>query len=122
MIQRPSERNLAIAAYRRTGHTLKQTAEQFGLGVERIRSIEGRVRDYLEAQELLKADPDNIMLLARTGHVVRSTAIGLEQAGILRLPQLKGRTLRDLLKLKNVNGRGALSLLRLAAERGIEVK
>ena len=122
MIQKPSERNLAIAAYRQAGHTLKQTAEHFGLGVGRIRLIEGRVRDYLEAEALLKNDPDNIMLLARTGQVVRSTAIGLEQVGILRLPELQGRTLRDLLMLKNVNGTGALSLLRLAAERGIEVK
>lgn len=121
-MQEPSERNRAIVAHRDAGHTRKQTAEHFHLSVERVRRIERRTREYLQAAEMLKSDPDNIMLLALTGHIHRFTASGLQRAGIDRIPDLRGAKLCDFLRLPNVSLAGALGIARLAAERGINVE
>jgi hypothetical protein len=121
MSQKASDRDLAIVAYRNAGHTTKETAEHFGLGLERIRFLERRTRDYLEAEEELKSDPDNILLLARTGHIAPLSASGMAKVGIHQLSQLAGLTLRDLLMMPSVNRRAAEALIRLAARRGIEI-
>ena len=122
MSKTPSERDLAIVVYRDAGHTQKQTAQHFELSVGRIPLIEQRTRDHLEAVEAIKTDPDNLMLLARTGQLHPFAARGMERVGVHHLTQLTGKTFRDLLRLPNVNRRTAEALIELAAQRGIEIK
>jgi hypothetical protein len=122
MREGPSERNRAVVAYRDAGHTQKETADHFNLSLGRTRQIEQRTRDYLEAAEALKSDPDNIVLLARTGHLPRLAANGMAERGVLHISQLEGLSLRDLLAMRNVNRRAVEALARLAAERGVELE
>jgi DNA-directed RNA polymerase alpha subunit len=120
---KPSERNEAIVAYRDVGHSLRETAKKFHLSPPTVRTIERRVRDYREAAEALKNDPDNLMLLARTGQLNFPVSEVLAYAGgIERIGQLKGYTFRDLVRIPNMGRAGAEQIVKLAAERGIEIK
>jgi DNA-directed RNA polymerase alpha subunit len=120
---KPSDRNEAIVSYRDLGHTLRETADQFGLSAQTIRTIERRVRDYREAAEALKNDPDNIMLLGRTGQLNFTAGQVLTYIkGIERISELKGFTLRDLIRIPNMGRTAADQIVKLAAERGIKIK
>ena len=123
MRAKPSERNEAIVAYRDAGHTLRETGQKFRLSAQTVRNIERRVRDYREAVEALKDDPDNIMLLARAGHLKFPTGQALTYSqGIERIGQLKGYTLRDLFKFPNMGRISTEQIVKLAAKRGIKIK
>ena len=123
MRAKPSDRNEAVVAYRDAGHTLRQTGEKFHLSAATVRTIERRVRDYREAAVALKRDPDNILLLARTGHLKFPAGQALTDTyGIERLVQLKGYTLRDLFRLPNMGRAGAEQIVKLAARHGIKIK
>jgi DNA-directed RNA polymerase alpha subunit len=120
---KPSERNEAVIAYRAAGHTLRETAKKFHLSTPTIRAIEQRVRDYRDAAEALKKDPDNLLLLARTGQLSLPVSEVLTYTGgIERIGQLKGYTLRDLVRIPNMGRAAAEQIVKLAAERGIEIK
>jgi hypothetical protein len=117
----PSARDLAIVAYRDQGYTLRATAEKFGMSLQSVRLVELRARDYREADEGLKFDPDDIMLLARTGHLRPSLAHALLMDGICKIPQLQGFTFLDLSRMPNVGRIGIEQIVRLAAAHGIEI-
>jgi DNA-directed RNA polymerase alpha subunit len=118
----PSERNVAIVAYRDEGHTLRETAEKFGVGVDTIRKVEGRVRDYSDAIEGLKMDPDNLVLRARAGRITLRAAQALAAEGIHRVEQLRGYSFRDLIRMPNMGRACVEQLVKLAAEHEIEIK
>jgi DNA-directed RNA polymerase alpha subunit len=123
MRAKPSDRNAAIVAYRDVGHTLRETADKFHLSAQTVRNIERRVRDYLDATEALKNDPDNIMLLGRTGQLDFTAGQVLTHLkGIERIGQLKGYTLHDLIRIPNMGRAAAEQIVKLAAARGIEIK
>jgi hypothetical protein len=117
----PSARDLAIVAYRDQGYTLRATAEKFGMSLQSVRLVELRARDYREADEGLKSDPDDIMLLARTGHLRPSLAHALLMDGICKITQLQGFTFLDLSRLPNMGRIGVEQIVRLAAAHGIEI-
>jgi hypothetical protein len=117
----PSAQDLAIVAYRNQGYTLRMTAEKFGMTLQRARLVELRTRDYCEADEGLKSDPDDIMLLARTGHLRPSSAHALLADGICKITQLQGFTYHDLSRMPNMGRISAEQIVRLAAQRGIEI-
>jgi len=123
MRAKPSDRNEAIVAYRDVGQSLRETAKKFHLSMPTVRNIERRVRDYCEAAEALKYDPDNILLLARAGQLNFPASEALTYAGgIERIGQLKGCTLRELIRIPNMGRASAEQFVKLAAERGIEIK
>jgi DNA-directed RNA polymerase alpha subunit len=122
MRQAPSKRNLAILAYRKAGNTLRAVADKFGLGVGRVQKIVHETQDYLDAAEALKSDPDNLDLLARTGKIGARTASALGERGIHRIEDLRGLSLRDLLRMPNLGRVQAEEATRLAADRGFEIR
>lgn len=117
----PSARDLAIVACRDQGYTLRATAEKFGMSLQSVRLIELRARDYREADEGLKFDPDDIMLLARTGRLRPSAAHALLMDGICKITQLQGLTSLDLSRMPNMGRIGIEQIVRLAAAHGIEI-
>jgi hypothetical protein len=122
MRRAPSERNLALVAYRDAGHTIRETAEKFCIGPQRVRQLELQTRDYQQAHAELREDPGNLLLLARAGRLISSAARALAADGIYRLDQLQGVTFRDLIRTPNMGYAGADEIVRLAAERGIKIK
>ena len=117
----PSARDLAIVAYRDHGNTLRATADKFGISLQSVRLVELRARDYREAEEGLKSDPGDIMLLARTGHLRPSLAHALLMDGICKITQLQGFTFLDLSRMPNMGRIGIEQIVRLAAAHGIEI-
>ncbi len=118
----PSERNLAIVAYRDEGYTLRETARRFSVSIETARKAEWRVRDYRQAAEGLAADPNNLMLQARAGRLLMRAAEALGAAGIQRIDQLQGYTFRDLIMMPNMGRACVEQVVKLAAKRGIIVE
>jgi hypothetical protein len=114
-------RDLAIVAHRDQGYTLRATAEKFGMSLQSVRLVELRARDYREADEGLKSDPDDIMLLARTGRLRPSLAHALLMDGIRKITQLQGFTFLDLSRMPNMGRIGIEQIVRLAAAHGIEI-
>src|SRR5438034_8608288 len=113
MRKRPSERNYAILAHRQNGNSIEATAKMFGLSAGRTRKIELQTRDYAEAHELLKEDPDNLLLLARTGNFILSAAHALSRVEIHRVQDVMGASFRDLLMLPGMGWAGVERIVKL---------
>jgi len=121
MRQPPSRRNIAIVEYRNAGHTQKATAERFGVSAQTIKKAEERTRDYLDATAALKADPDNLVMLARAGRLDARAAYALRDQNIHRIEDLRGLTFVEMLKMPNMDRRGTEQIVRLAATLGIGI-
>lgn len=122
MRRMPSKRNLAVVAYLDQGHTLQEAAAHFLLEASEVRRIERLTRDYGEAIEALQRDPVDLMLLARAGRLMFPAARALAENGIHQIDQLDGITSRDLLCIPKIGRGAAEQIVKLAAERGIEIK
>jgi hypothetical protein len=122
MRRAPSQRNLDVVAYLEQGHTIHETAAHFLLQATEVRRIERLATEYREAIEALERDPVDLMLLARAGRLMLSAARALAENGVHQINQLDGVTSRDLLSIPKIGRGAAEQIMKLAAERGIEIK
>jgi hypothetical protein len=118
----PSKRNLDVVAYLDQGHTLHETAAHFLLQAGEVQRIERLTRDCREAIEALERHPDDLMLLARAGQLMFPAARALTKYGVQQINQLDGVAFRDLLCIPKIGRGAAEQIVKLAAERGIEIK
>jgi hypothetical protein len=118
----PSKRNLDLVAFLDQGNSLHETAAHFLLKPTEVLRIERLTRDYIDATEALERDPADLMLLARVGRLPFAAARGLAERGIHRIQQLNGATSRDLMCIPKIGRGAAEDIVKLAEERGIEIK
>ncbi len=118
----PSKRNLDLVTFLDQGNSLHETAAHFFLKPTEVLRIERLTRDYIEATEALERDPADLMLLARIGRLTFAAARALAEQGIRRIYQLNGATSRDLMCVPKIGRGAAEEIVKLAAERGIEIK
>jgi hypothetical protein len=118
----PSRRNLDVVSFLDQGRTLHETAAHFFLEMAEVRRIERLTRDYQDAVKALERDPADLMLLARVGRLMFPAARALAERGIHHVGQLEGVTSRELLAMRKIGRSAAEQIVRLAAERGIEIQ
>ena len=118
----PSKRNLDLVAFLDQGNSLHETAAHFLLKATEVLRIERLTRDYIGAAQALERDPADLMLLARVGRLTFAAARGLAEHGIRRIQQLNGATSRDLMCIPKIGRGAAEEIVKLAAERGLEIK
>jgi hypothetical protein len=118
----PSRRNLDVVSYLDQGKTLQETAARFLLEAAEVRRIERLTRDYQDAVEALKRDPADLMLLARAGLLMFPAARALAEKGIHQIDQLASLSSRELMSVRKIGRGAAEQIVKLAAERGIEIR
>jgi hypothetical protein len=116
-----SERDLVIAAYRRAGHTLRETAREFKVTPERARQIVRKLDRVLRAADKLEQDPTNLQALADFGKLSQRVCSALwHNNGVRSVEGLGSLTRRDLDLLVGVGPKGRREIIDLARRWGIE--
>jgi hypothetical protein len=113
--QPPSKRNRTIAHKRAAGVAVTALAAEFGLSTKRINEIATATDRYERGEAMLRQDAMSLEGLDLVGKIPSLARISLQAQGFLRLEDLKGLSLRDLLMMPNIGRRAATVLMELRA-------
>jgi len=102
-----------IAQRRAAGNSATSIAAEFGLTATRIKEIADATDRYERGEAILRFEPTSLEGLALVGAISILAKVSLRARGIQRLEDLRGLSMRDLLRMPNIGRRVAATLFEL---------